>query len=73
MRYFFRCPGVAVAAAVGIPDPRHPGNEIIKAFVIPKEEYKDSLTADKIIAYCKDKLPEFAVPRYVEIREDLVS
>lgn len=67
----FRCPGVAMAAAVGIPDPKHPGNEIIKAFIIPKEECKDSLTADQIIAYCKDKLPEFAVPRYVEIRDDL--
>ena len=60
-----------MAAAVGIPDPRHPGSEIIKAFVTPKEEFKGTLTAEEIIAYCKDKMPPFAVPRMVEFRDEL--
>ena len=60
-----------MAAAVGIPDPERPGSERIKVFIKPKEEYKGKLTADEIIAYCKDKLPAIAVPKSVEFRDDL--
>ncbi|OGO03321.1 MAG: hypothetical protein A2Y72_07515 [Chloroflexi bacterium RBG_13_53_26] len=67
----FRHPGVAMAAAVGIPDPRHPGSEIIKAFVTPRDEFKGTLTAEDVIAYCRDKMPEFAIPRSVEFRDEL--
>ncbi len=67
----FKYPGVAMAAAVGIPDPERPGSERIKVFIKPKEEYKGKLTADEIIAYCKDKLPAIAVPKYVEFRDEL--
>ena len=64
-------PGVAMAAAVGVPDPERPGSERIKAFIRPKEEFKGTLNADEIIAYCKEKLPSIAVPRYVEFRNEL--
>lgn len=67
----FRCPGVAMAAAVGIPDPERPGSERIKAFIIPKEEYKEKLTAEQVIAFCKDELPPTAVPRSVEFTDEL--
>jgi long-chain acyl-CoA synthetase len=67
----FKYPGVAMAAAVGIPDPERPGSERIKAFIKPKEEYKGKLNADDIIAYCRDRLPAIAVPKYVEFRDEL--
>ncbi|TET15854.1 MAG: long-chain fatty acid--CoA ligase [Dehalococcoidia bacterium] len=67
----FKCPGVAMAAAVAIPDPERPGSERIKAFITPKEECKGKLSADDIIAYCKDRLPAVAVPKYVEFRDEL--
>ena len=67
----FKYPGVAMAAAVGIPDPERPGSERIKAFIKPKEEYKGKLNADDIIAYCREKLPANAVPKYIEFRDDL--
>jgi len=67
----FKYPGVAMAAVVGIPDPERPGSERIKAFIKPTEEYKGKLSADEIIAYCKDKLPAVAVPKYVEFRDEL--
>ncbi len=67
----FGYPGVAMAAAVGIPDPARPGSERIKAFIKPKEEYKGKLKADDIIEYCKEKLPAIAVPKYVEFRDEL--
>jgi long-chain acyl-CoA synthetase len=60
-----------MAAAVGIPDPERPGSERIKAFIKPKEEYKGKLNADDIIAYCRDRLPAIAVPKYVEFRDEL--
>jgi long-chain acyl-CoA synthetase len=63
--------GVAMAAAVGIPDPERPGSERIKAFIKPKEEYKGKLNADDIIEYCKERLPAIAVPKYVEFRDEL--
>ena len=67
----FKYPGVAMAAVVAIPDPERPGSERIKAFIKPTEEYKGKLTADEIIAYCKEKLPAVAVPKYVEFRDEL--
>jgi long-chain acyl-CoA synthetase len=67
----FKYPGIAMAAALGIPDPDRPGSERIKAFIVPKEGYEGKLSADEIIAYCKEKLPPTAVPRYVEFRDEL--
>jgi long-chain acyl-CoA synthetase len=67
----FAYPGVAMAAAVGIPDPDRPGSERIKAFIKPKEEYRGKLSADEIIAYCQERLPAIAVPKYVEFRDEL--
>jgi len=67
----FAYPGVAMAAAVGIPDPDRPGSERIKAFIKPKEEYRGKLNADDIIAYCKERLPAIAVPKYIEFRDEL--
>jgi len=67
----FKYPGVAMAAAVGIPDPKRPGSERIKAFITPKKELRGKLNADDIINYCKENLPSVAVPRYIEFRDDL--
>ncbi len=67
----FKYPGVAMAAVVGIPDPERPGSERIKAFIKPAEGYEGKLSADEIIAYCKEKLPAVAVPKYIEFRDEL--
>jgi len=67
----FGHPAVKVAGAIGIPDPERPGSERIKTFVELKEEYDGKVTADDIIKYCREKLPPYAVPKFVEFREDL--
>ena len=67
----FQYPGVAMAAAIGIPDPERPGSERIKAYIRPKDEFKGKLNAEKIFAYCKDKLSATAVPKYIEFRDEL--
>ncbi len=57
-------PKIAEAATVGVPDQTM--GEEVKVFVIAED---DSLTEEEVIAYCKENLANFKVPRYVEIME----
>ncbi len=69
----FKHPDVEVAAVVGIPDPKMPGSERVKIFVKPYPEKKDSLTAESIIMFCRDRFPAYAAPRdtsYVEFIDE---
>ncbi len=60
-------PKVALAAAVGVPDP-HTG-EAIKAFVQLKPGAE--ATEEEIIEFCKKRLAGYKRPREVEFRESL--
>lgn len=64
-------PAVADGAAVGIPDPERPGSDRIKAFIRLKPEYEGKVTAEDIIGHCREKLPSFSVPKFVEFRKEL--
>jgi long-chain acyl-CoA synthetase len=64
-------PAVGDAVAIGIPDPERPGSERIKAFIRLKEEFRGKVTAEEIMGHCKGKLPPYAVPRFIEFREEL--
>lgn len=64
-------PAVGDAVAIGIPDPERPGSERIKAFIRLKSEFEGQVTAEQIIAHCREKLPAYAVPRFIEFREEL--
>jgi Acyl-CoA synthetases (AMP-forming)/AMP-acid ligases II len=60
-------PKVQEAVAVGIPcDAR---GEVVKVFVVPKAGEKP--TKAEIIAFCRQKLAGYKVPRHVEFRESL--
>jgi long-chain acyl-CoA synthetase len=59
-------PGVLECAAVGIPDKK--SGEQVKLFVVKKDE---RLTADEVIAHCREHLTNYKVPREVEFRKDL--
>jgi long-chain acyl-CoA synthetase len=63
----FMHPAVQEAAAIGVPDPYR--GESVKAFIILKPGAKT--TAEDIIAFCKDKLAPFKVPKQVEFTTDL--
>jgi len=67
----FTHPGVLMAAAFGVPDPEIPGSERVMAVVQLKEEHKGNVSEAEIIAYCKEKLPPYAVPKSIEFREEL--
>lgn len=59
-------PMVHEVAVVGASS-THAG-EVVKAFIVRKD---DSLTKEKVIAYCKDRLTSYKVPKRVEFVKEL--
>jgi long-chain acyl-CoA synthetase len=67
----YQHPGVLMAAAFGVPDSEKPGSERVMAVIQPKKGYPEALTKQEIIAFCREKLPAYAVPKFIEFREDM--
>ena len=63
----FKHPKVKDVITVGIPDEYR--GETVKAFVQPVEGVE--ITEEEIIAYCREKLAAYKVPRSVEFRKEL--
>src|SRR2546426_163347 len=63
----FMHPAVAEAAAIGVPDAYR--GESVKAFVVLKGGVH--ATEDEIVAFCKERLAAFKVPKAVEFTSDL--
>ena len=59
-------PGVLEVAALGVPDER--SGEAVKIFVVRKDP---TLTAEALIAHCRQGLTGYKVPHYVEFRDEL--
>ena len=55
------------AAAIGIPDSIR--GQSIKVFVVPQDG--EHLDMEEVLSFCADKLPQFMMPRFVEIQSDL--
>ncbi len=62
-----RLDGVVEAAVVGVPDERM--GEVGKAFVVQREG--SDLTQEQVIAFLRERLANFKVPRHVELVPDL--
>lgn len=63
----FEHPAVLEAAVIGVSDEYR--GETVKAFVVLKPG--KTATADEIIAYCREKISAYKVPRVIEFRQDL--
>jgi acyl-CoA synthetase (AMP-forming)/AMP-acid ligase II len=62
-----RLAGLAESAVVGVPDERL--GEVGKAYVIPAPGH--DLSAEDVLAHCRERLANYKVPRYVELRDEL--
>ena len=60
-------PKVLDAGAIGVPDPIR--GEAIKLFLVLKPG--EIITEDEVIAFCRESLAAYKVPRYVEFLEDI--
>jgi long-chain acyl-CoA synthetase len=60
-------PAVAEAGVVGIPDAVY--GEEIKAFVVIKPDKR--VNEDELVAFCKDRLPTFKLPKKVQFTKSL--
>jgi len=63
----YRHPKIKDAVTVGIPDDYR--GETVKAFVVPMEG--ETVTAEEIIAFCREKLAPYKVPKDIEFRTSL--
>ena len=59
-------PGVLEAAAIGIPHEQ--SGEAVRLFVVRRDP---ALTADDVIAHCRENLTRYKIPREVIFRDDL--
>lgn len=57
---------IVEAAAIGIPDPK--SSEAVKVFVVRSNP---SLTEKDVIAFCRENLTAYKVPKIVEFRDEL--
>lgn len=53
-------------AAIGVPDQKT--GEAVRLYVIPRD---DSLTVEDVVAYCREHLTAYKVPKQVEFRSEL--
>ncbi len=58
--------GVLEAAAISVPDAR--SGEAVKLFVVKRDP---ELTVERILAYCRQNLAAYKVPKHVEFRDEL--
>lgn len=59
-------PGVLEVAVIGVPDEK--SGEVVKAFVVKRDP---ALTEEAIIAWCRERLTGYKVPKRVEFLDEL--
>ncbi|MFQ5551900.1 MAG: long-chain fatty acid--CoA ligase, partial [Gemmatimonadales bacterium] len=60
-------PAVREAATIGLPDPVR--GETIKSFVVLEPGF--SVSADELVAFCREQLAAYKIPRSIEFVDDL--
>ncbi len=68
-------PAIEMIATVGLPNKSRPGSEIVKAVISLMPDYKSGLDekalTDDIIAFARNKLAPYEVPKVIEFMQEL--
>jgi long-chain acyl-CoA synthetase len=64
--YVMSHPKVLEAAALGVPDDK--SGEVVKIFIVKKDK---SLSEKELIAFCKEGLTPYKIPKHIEFRKEL--
>jgi acyl-CoA synthetase (AMP-forming)/AMP-acid ligase II len=64
-----RHPGVSQAAVIGVPDPRM--GEVGAAFVVPRPGTDAAALPEELVAWARDQMANYKVPRHVEVVDAL--
>lgn len=67
--YLYAHPAVMECCVIGVPH-EYKGEEV-KAFIVPKPDHADKITADEIIEWAKGQMAPYKYPRIVEFRSTL--
>lgn len=56
-----------IAEAVVVGEKSHYGDEVVKAFIVPRVEFEET----EIIEYCRGRIADFKIPRIIEFRKEI--
>jgi long-chain acyl-CoA synthetase len=62
-------PMVSEVAVHGLPDTE--AGEVIKAWVVLRPDAEGKLTEEELLAWCKENMTHYKVPRHIEFRKDI--
>lgn len=62
-------PAVLEVAVIGIPDAST--GEAVRAYVVPNPDHGSMVSADEVIAHCKQQMTAYKVPKQVILRDEL--